>query len=379
MSRKRLMLVFGTRPEAIKMAPVAAALRGLPEFDVQVVVTAQHRELLDRVLAGFGVVPDEDLDLMQPGQTLPDLFSRVLAGVTAAVARRKPDMVLVHGDTTTTLAAALAAFYSRVPVAHVEAGLRTGNLGAPWPEEANRRLVTPLAALHFAPTEHARAHLLAENVPAETIQVTGNTVVDALLTSVGRIEQDPRLREAIEQQLPTIPPGNKLVLVTGHRRENFGAPLESVCRALLEIASLGGVDVVYPVHPNPLVGGPVQAALAHHPGIHLVPPLDYLPFVWLMRRADVLLTDSGGIQEEAPALKTPVLVLRETTERPEAIDAGTARLVGTSQRDIVHWTRKLLFDDQQYGAFADKPNPFGDGRAAERIGAAIQAWFRSAG
>lgn len=371
------MVVFGTRPEAIKMAPVAAALGNRPDIEVQIVVTAQHRELLDQVLHVFGVTPCEDLNLMAPDQSLPELFSRILSAVTGSIERLKPDMVLVHGDTTTTLAVALAAFYLRVPIGHVEAGLRTGNLAAPWPEEANRRLTAPLAQLHFAPTAQARCNLLSENVAAGTIHVTGNTVVDALLSAIARVEQDPTLQKAVESQLPIIPFGKKLVLVTGHRRENLGERLEEVCQALLEISRHPDVEVIYPVHPNPSVGNTVNRMLSGNPQIHLIPPLDYLPFIWLMRRADVILTDSGGIQEEAPALNKPVLVLRDTTERPEAIQSGTAKLIGTDRKKIVEWTLALLFEEQQRQTFVNAINPFGDGKAADRIALLTEHWLNS--
>lgn len=374
--RKKVMLVFGTRPEAIKMAPVAVALGKLPSLDVQIVVTAQHRELLDQVLDVFQIVPDEDLDLMREDQPLPSLLARSVQALTEVISRRSPDVVLVHGDTTTTLSAALAAFYARVPVAHVEAGLRTGDMEAPWPEEANRRLVAPLASLHFAPTEHARQNLLAEGLASHTIHVTGNTVVDALHAAVRRIKSDPNLQREVEGRLPTLPRGCKVVLVTGHRRENLGARLESVCDALMEIAAAPDVKVVYPVHPNPSVRSTVHERLGGNPNIHLVPPLDYLPFVWLMRRADVILTDSGGIQEEAPTFGKPVLVLRDTTERPEAIAGGTARLVGSTRGAIVHHTLELIatgrtdIDDPI-------PNPFGDGHAGQKIAALVESWLTS--
>lgn len=376
MSSKKVMVVFGTRPEAIKMAPVAAALGKRPDINVQIVVTAQHRELLDQVLHVFGVTPSEDLNLMEPDQSLPELFSRILLAVTGSIERLRPDIVLVHGDTTTTLAVALAAFYLRVPIGHVEAGLRTGNLAAPWPEEANRRLTSPLARLHFAPTARARCNLLSENVAADSIHVTGNTVVDALLSAITRVEQDATLKKAVESQLPTIPSGKKLVLVTGHRRENLGERLEEICQALLEISRHPDVEVIYPVHPNPAVGNTVNRMLGGNPQIHLIPPLDYLPFIWLMRRADVILTDSGGIQEEAPALNKPVLVLRDTTERPEAIQSGTAKLVGTDRKKIVDWTLTLLFDEQQRHAFTSAINPFGDGKAADRIASLTDHWLK---
>jgi|SRR5690606_8596585 len=370
------MLVFGTRPEAIKMAPVAVALGKLPSLDVQIVVTAQHRELLDQVLDVFQIVPDEDLDLMREDQPLPSLLARSVQALTEVISRRSPDVVLVHGDTTTTLSAALAAFYARVPVAHVEAGLRTGDMEAPWPEEANRRLVAPLASLHFAPTEHARQNLLAEGLASHTIHVTGNTVVDALHAAVRRIKSDPNLQREVEGRLPTLPRGSKVVLVTGHRRENLGARLESVCDALMEIAAAPDVKVVYPVHPNPSVRSTVHERLGGNPNIHLVPPLDYLPFVWLMRRADVILTDSGGIQEEAPTFGKPVLVLRDTTERPEAIAGGTARLVGSTRGAIVHHTLELIATGRT-NIDDPIPNPFGDGHAGQKIAALVESWLTS--
>jgi UDP-N-acetylglucosamine 2-epimerase len=370
----RALVVFGTRPEAIKMAPVVAALQATPGIEAQVAVTAQHRQMLDQVLDLFGISPDEDLDLMAPGQALPDLFSRILAGMSEVLARRRPDIILVHGDTSTTLAASLAAFYARIPVAHVEAGLRTGDMSAPWPEEANRRLTAPLATLHFAPTERARANLLAEGIADAGIHVTGNTVIDALQDVVARIDADAELRERLDADLPLLDPARRIVLVTGHRRENFGAGLEDICRALADIADARDVQIVYPVHLNPNVQAPVRRLLGGDPRIHLVEPLDYLPFVRLMGRAHLILTDSGGIQEEAPALGKPVLVMRETTERPEAVEAGTVALVGTDPSRIVRETLRLLDDSDAHAAMARAHNPYGDGRAAARIAAAIRAW-----
>jgi UDP-N-acetylglucosamine 2-epimerase len=373
------MLVFGTRPEAIKMAPVVAALRAQPGLEVQVAVTAQHRHMLDQVLDLFGIVPDEDLDVMAPSQALPDLFARILTGMSGVLARRRPDLVLVHGDTSTTLATALAAFYARIPVAHVEAGLRTGNMAAPWPEEANRRLTAPLASLHFAPTARARDNLLAEGVAADRVHVTGNTVVDALLEVVSRIQADPALRAALDARLPFLEPGKRIVLVTGHRRENFGSGMEDICGALADITDARDVQVGYPVHLNPNVQEPVKRLLGSRPRVHLIEPLDYLPFVHLMSRAHVIVTDSGGIQEEAPSLGKPVLVMRATTERPEAVDAGTVRLVGTDRGRIAGETLRLLDDPAAYAAMARAHNPYGDGRAAARIAEAVRAWARAPG
>lgn len=376
MDSKKVMVVFGTRPEAIKMAPVVQALQAHPGLTPQVVVTAQHRQMLDQVLELFGLVPDEDLDLMAPSQTLPDLFARILTGMSRVLAHRKPDLVLVHGDTSTTLATALAAFYARIPVAHVEAGLRTGDLTAPWPEEANRRLTAPLSALHFAPTAAARDNLIAEGIAAGNIHVTGNTVIDALLEVVARIEQDPALRSGLDAMFPFLQPDHRIVLVTGHRRENFGAGMENIAHALADIAAARDVQVVYPVHLNPSVQEPMRRLLGDTPRVHLIEPLDYLPFVHLMSRAHLIITDSGGIQEEAPSLGKPVLVMRDTTERPEAVEAGTVRLVGTDRGRIVAESIRLLDDGGAHAAMARAHNPYGDGRAAARIVDTIHAWIR---
>ena len=365
------MVVFGTRPEAIKMAPVVSALKATPGVETLVCVTAQHRQMLDQVLELFGLVPDDDLDVMAPGQSLPDLFTRILTGMSGVLAARRPDLVLVHGDTSTTLATALAAFYARIPVGHVEAGLRTGDLQAPWPEEANRRLTAPLSALHFAPTARSRDNLLAEGLPAAQVHVTGNTVIDALLSVVARIDADPALASSLAARFPFLDPSRKLVLVTGHRRENFGEGFEQMCRAIADLAARGDTQVVYPVHLNPNVQEPVKRILGGVAGVHLVEPLDYLPFVYLMSRAHLLLTDSGGIQEEAPSLGKPVLVMRDTTERPEAVEAGTVRLVGTDRARIVAEANRLLDDAAAHAAMARAHNPYGDGRAAARIAAII--------
>lgn len=365
--RKRVMLAFGTRPEAIKMAPVVAALKARDDVETIVAVTAQHRQMLDQVLELFGIVPDIDLDVMAPDQTLPALFSRLLLGMTGALEQVKPDLLLVHGDTSTTFASALAAFYQRVPVGHVEAGLRTGNLQAPWPEEANRRLTAPLAALHFAPTDTARDNLLAEGVAPSSIHVTGNTVIDALLGVVARLRDDAALAAAQAARFPFLDPSRRMILVTGHRRENFGDGFENICRALQALGERADVQVVYPVHLNPSVQAPVNRILGDAPNVHLIEPQDYLPFVYLMTRAHLILTDSGGIQEEAPSLGKPVLVMRETTERPEAVAAGTVRLVGTTTERIVRSTATLLNDAGAYDAMARAHNPYGDGNAASRI------------
>jgi UDP-N-acetylglucosamine 2-epimerase len=365
------MVVFGTRPEAIKMAPVVAALRATDGIETLVCVTAQHRQMLDQVLDLFGLVPDDDLDLMAPGQSLPDLFARILTGMTVVLEARRPDLVLVHGDTSTTLATALAAFYARVPVGHVEAGLRTGDLQAPWPEEANRRLTAPIAELHFAPTMRARDNLLGENLPAVGIHVTGNTVIDALLAVVGRIKAEPALADSLAARFPFLDPGKRLVLVTGHRRENFGQGFEQMCLAIRDLAERGDTQLLYPVHLNPQVQAPVNRILGGVAGVVLMEPQDYLPFVYLMTRAHLILTDSGGIQEEAPSLGKPVLVMRDTTERPEAVEAGTVRLVGTDRARIVAEATRLLDDAGAHATMARANNPYGDGRAATRIAGII--------
>ncbi len=375
---RRVMVVFGTRPEAIKMAPVVKALRAKPTLEVEIVVTAQHREMLDQVLELFGLQPDEDLALMTPGQALPETFGKILSGMHEVIARRRPDLILVHGDTSTTLATSLAAYYARVPIGHVEAGLRTGDMQAPWPEEANRRLTAPLAALHFAPTQRSRDNLVAEGIHSSAIHVTGNTVIDALLDVVAGIERDPSLQIELATRFGFLDPSRKLVLVTGHRRENFGDGFEQICAALRELGQREDVQVVYPVHLNPNVQEPVHRLLGASPGVHLIPPQDYLPFVYLMTRAYLILTDSGGIQEEAPALGKPVLVMRNKTERPEAVEAGTVRLVGIDATVIMREVIRLLDDPGAYAGMSRAHNPYGDGNAATRIATAIsEAHFAS--
>ncbi|KAF1697066.1 UDP-N-acetylglucosamine 2-epimerase (non-hydrolyzing) [Pseudoxanthomonas daejeonensis] len=371
------MVAFGTRPEAIKMAPVVRALQATPGIETIVAVTAQHRQMLDQVLELFRIVPDVDLDLMQQGQSLPALFGRILDGMTSALAQHRPDLVLVHGDTSTTLATALAAFYAKVPIGHVEAGLRTGNMSAPWPEEANRRLTAPLAAIHFAPTDGAAGNLRAENIPADHVHVTGNTVIDALLSVAREIKESPRLEQELYARFPFLAPDLRMVLVTGHRRENFGHGFEQICQALADIAARGDTQIVYPVHLNPNVQEPVKRILGGVRNVILIEPQDYLPFVHLMMRADLILTDSGGIQEEAPSLGKPVLVMRETTERPEAIEAGTVRLVGTDRARIAAEVNKLLEDVEAYRAMSLAHNPYGDGDSSARI-ASLAAEFLSA-
>lgn len=363
----KVLCVFGTRPEAIKMAPVVTRLAATPGLDCRVCVTAQQRQMLDQVLEAFGIVPDHDLGLMKPGQSLTDILTGVLRGLEPVLDAEKPDLVLVHGDTSTTLGASLAAYYRRIPVGHVEAGLRTGDIYAPWPEEVNRRLTAGIARHHFAPTEKARQNLLREGVDDAAILVTGNTVIDALLAMVARLDADAALRASLDAQFAFLDAGKRLVLVTGHRRESFGEGFENICRALAELAARGDVEVVYPVHLNPNVQEPVRRVLGGAERVHLLPPLDYVPFIHLMRRAHLVLTDSGGIQEEAPSLGKPVLVMRETTERPEAVEAGTVRLVGTDRARIVGEAARLLDSREAYEAMSRAHNPYGDGKAAHRI------------
>ncbi len=364
----KVLTVFGTRPEAIKMAPLVHALANDPYFESRVCVTAQHREMLDQVLHLFSIQPDYDLNIMKPGQGLTEITCRILEGLKPILETFKPDVVLVHGDTTTTAAASLAAFYQRIPVGHVEAGLRTGNLYSPWPEEANRTLTGHLASLHFAPTETSRQNLLRENIADKGISVVGNTVIDALLSIRDRVLADPVLKQSLSEQYPFLENGKKTILVTGHRRESFGRGFEDICHALAEIAAANpDVQIVYPVHLNPNVGEPVNRILGHIDNVILIAPQDYMPFVWLMNNAWLILTDSGGIQEEAPSLGKPVLVMRDTTERPEAVDAGTVKLVGTNKDTIVKQVSALLNDHNQYQEMSRAHNPYGDGKACERI------------
>ncbi len=363
----KLVVCIGTRPEAIKLFPVVHALEADGRFDVEVWVTAQHRGLLDQVLRVAGIKPAIDLDLMRAGQTLTDITTAVVTRFGEALDARRPDRVIVQGDTTTAFAASLAAFYRKIPVAHVEAGLRTGNMFSPWPEEANRKLLAVLADQHFAPTKRARDALRAESVPSERVYVTGNTVVDALLSIKDRL---PEFREAnaeIAQILP--PPGSKqrIILLTSHRRENFAGGMERIATAAARLALRDDVFIVFPVHPNPHVHKVMNARLAGHPRIALVPPLDYVPFIYLLTRCHLVLTDSGGVQEEAPSIGKPVLVMRDTTERPEGVEAGTALLVGADTDRIVREATRLLDDDAAYMRMSRAHNPFGDGRASERI------------
>lgn len=364
----RILTVFGTRPEAIKMAPLVKALAQQPGIDSRVCVTAQHRQMLDQVLDLFEIRPDHDLDIMRPGQDLYAITATILQRIGEVYREAKPDVVLVHGDTTTTFAASLAAFYQRIPVGHVEAGLRTRNLYSPWPEEANRQLTSVLTRLHFAPTRTSRENLLQENVESSRIHVTGNTVIDALLTVKSKFESSRALSDGMLLRFPFLREDRRMVLITGHRRENFGDGFERICEAIRTLAERhGDVDFVYPVHLNPNVREPVMRLLSGAPNIHLIEPQDYLPFVYLMMRSYVILTDSGGIQEEAPSLGKPVLVMRDTTERPEAVEAGTVRLVGTDTQTIVRGVQELLDDRGAYERMSFAHNPYGDGRACARI------------
>ncbi len=367
-----ILTVFGTRPEAIKMAPLVLGLSRTRGVVSRVCVTAQHREMLDQVLQLFNIHPDHDLNIMQQGQDLFDVTAKSLLGLRDILRQERPDIVLVQGDTTTCFAAGLAAFYEGLPVGHVEAGLRTGNLRAPFPEEANRSLVSRIATYHFAPTRRARENLISEAVQSDRIWITGNTVIDALLMVRDQVEQYPsdHWRNAFGDLLHgrITDPARRMILITGHRRENFGQGFVDLCSAIRDLAvSHDDWDLVYPVHLNPNVQKPVREILGGHGNIFLIEPQDYAPFVWLMNRSDLILTDSGGIQEEAPSLGKPVLVMRDVTERPEAVDAGTVVLVGTNRTRIVNSVEKLLLDDTIYQAMAQAHNPYGDGHAVQRI------------
>jgi len=364
----RILTVFGTRPEAIKMAPLVHALSEDGRFESKVCVTAQHREMLDQVLELFEIMPDYDLNLMRVGQSLNDVTSRILIELKPVLLDFKPDMVLVHGDTATTFSASLACYYEKVAVGHVEAGLRTGNIYSPWPEEGNRRLTGALAKLHFAPTEFSKFNLLKENIYEEDIAVTGNTVIDALLQIVEKIKINIKLQKELKRYYEFIDEAKDLVVITGHRRENFGHGFDNICSAISESARLNPeVQYVYPVHLNPNVQEPVKRLLLGLDNVFLIEPLDYLPFVNLMRLSTIILTDSGGIQEEAPSLGKPVLVMRDTTERPEAVSAGTVELVGTNKRKIVEAIDELLKKDAKYIAMSKAHNPYGDGKACIKI------------
>lgn len=373
---KKILTIFGTRPEAIKMAPLVLKLAQQADFDAKVCVTGQHRHMLDQVLELFDIQPDFDLDIMQTGQDLFDVTSTILLKLRSVLRQYQPDLILVHGDTSTTFAAALSGYYLQIPVGHVEAGLRTGNIYSPWPEEANRRLTAAITQLHFAPTTIAQQHLLDEQTPTGQVFVTGNTVIDALLQVVERLNSQPELQQSLACQFPWLDADRRLVLITGHRRENFGDGFDSICLALQQLAlRFPDCDFVYPVHLNPNVREPVFRLLKGIDNIRLIEPLDYLPFVFLMQHAELVLTDSGGIQEEAPSLGKPVLVMRDTTERPEAVDAGTVRLVGTDSHTIVAAVSELLSNQDSYQRMSVAHNPYGDGQACQRIVAIIQQWF----
>ncbi len=366
----KVMVVFGTRPEAIKMAPLVKALQATSGLQTVVCVTAQHRQMLDQVLRLFEITPEHDLDVMKPGQDLYDITSNILLGLRPVLAAERPDWVLVHGDTTTTLATTLAAYYARIPVAHIEAGLRTGDKYAPFPEEMNRKITGAVADLHFAPTAASEANLLAEGVSAASIHVTGNTVIDALLAVVNKLKTVATLQTELAERFRFLDASKRLILVTGHRRENFGEGFQNICHALADVAERHPeVEILYPVHLNPNVRQPVQDILAARglSNVHLIEPVDYLPFVYLMNRSHLIITDSGGVQEEAPSLGKPVLVMRETTERPEAVAAGTVKLVGTSREAIVRECERLLTDSDAYQAMSRAHNPYGDGKAVARI------------
>ncbi|BBN80407.1 UDP-N-acetyl glucosamine 2-epimerase [Pseudoalteromonas sp. A25] len=364
----KVLTVFGTRPEAIKMAPLVHALEQDKRFDAKVCVTAQHREMLDQVLELFKITPDYDLNLMKAGQTLPEVTSRVLLELTPILKEFKPDVLLVHGDTATTFAASLAAYYEQIAVGHVEAGLRTGDIYSPWPEEANRKLTGALTKYHFAPTATSKQNLLAENYQDDTIFVTGNTVIDALLIVKKQIETDSDLNNTLAAQFPMLDEKKKLILVTGHRRESFGGGFERICEALAKTAKAHpNCQIIYPVHLNPNVQEPVKRILRDINNVYLIEPQQYLPFVYLMNKAYVILTDSGGIQEEAPSLGKPVLVMRDTTERPEAVAAGTVKLVGTNVEAITSSLDELLINKRSYEQMSRAHNPYGDGKACTRI------------
>ncbi len=369
---KKIYLVFGTRPEAIKMAPLVKAFQAQTDsFETKVCVTAQHREMLDQVLSLFAITADFDLNVMQPNQNLYDITNQVLTGMKTVFKENRPDFVFVHGDTTTTFAVSLAAFYEKITVAHIEAGLRTGNLYSPWPEEANRKLTTQLTRYHFAPTAQSRDNLIKENVEPNNIIVTGNTVIDALLLMTDKLETDTAFCNAVHQSVKHKgfdPKAAEFILVTGHRRENFGQGFIDICTALKTIArARPHINIVYPVHLNPNVRQPVNDLLTGVSNVYLIEPLEYEAFIYLMSQAKLIITDSGGVQEEAPSLGKPVLVMRETTERPEALDAGTVKLVGTNAQTIIKETNNLLDNPYAYQAMSKAHNPYGDGKACERI------------
>ena len=373
--KPRILVSFGTRPEAIKMFPVVHALRRVGGLDVRVAVTAQHRALLDQVMQIAGLEPDIDLDLMQAGQSLDALSARIITRMGAALDEWQPDRVLVHGDTLTTMMVTLAAYFRRIPVGHVEAGLRSGNIYSPWPEEVNRKVAGAVADLHFAPTDMAAAALRAENVPETTVHVTGNTVIDALLATRQRLQDDPALAAGLDGAAQRFA-GKRIVAVTAHRRENFGQGMQDIARALASLAERDDVGILFPVHPNPNVRPVMEQHLGELPNVALVEPLDYPHFVRLMDMAEFVLTDSGGVQEEAPSLGKPILVMRDTTERPEGVEAGTAKLVGTDTHLIVETAQRLLDDRAFYDSMATRRNPYGDGKASDRIAEIVAARSR---
>ena len=370
---KKILIVFGTRPEAIKMAPLVLALqKHINDIETKVCVTAQHREMLDQVLHIFDITPDFDLNIMKPGQDLYDVTSNILLGMKSILTDYKPDIVFVHGDTTTTIATALSAFYQKIPVAHVEAGLRTGDIYSPWPEEANRKLTSQITKYHFAPTQTSKMNLLNEGILENDIYITGNTVIDALLWVLNKINTTESLKKSLTKQIkdnfPPFENGDKLVLITGHRRENFGQGFLDMCSAIKTLAQKHPtVNFVYPVHLNPNVQEPVLNLLSGISNVFLIAPLDYEPFIYLMSKSYLILTDSGGIQEEAPSLGKPVLVMRDTTERPEAIDAGTVKLVGTNPKNIIEEVTRLIEDTHCYASMSQSHNPYGDGHSCEKI------------
>ena len=372
----KILSIFGTRPEAIKMAPLVKALNLTDGFEAKVCVTAQHREMLDQVLDLFEIVPEYDLNIMKPGQSLYDVTTNILLGLKPILEEFKPDLILVHGDTSTTLSASLAAFYQQIPVGHVEAGLRTGNLASPWPEEGNRKLTGAITKLHFAPTDTSQQNLLNEGVNLSDIVITGNTVIDALLQVVDKVKTDEVLISTLKAKFPELDESKKLILVTGHRRESFGGGFERICEALAEIAlAHPEAQVLYPMHLNPNVREPVNRILKDVKNVQLIEPQDYLPFVYLMSKAHIIVTDSGGVQEEAPSLGKPVLVMRDTTERPEAVAAGTVKLVGTDKNRIIDEVKNLLTNQADYQTMSRAHNPYGDGKACERIISKIKQHF----
>lgn len=375
---KKVLLVFGTRPEAIKMAPLALKLKEEEDsFETKVCVTGQHREMLDQVLDLFALEPDFDLNIMKPGQTISEVTSNVLLGLDKVFDSWKPDLILVHGDTATTFSASLAGYYHQIKVGHIEAGLRTGNIYSPWPEEGNRKLTSILTHYHFAPTEESFNNLVKENINSDSIVITGNTVIDALLSVRDKIASDPVLQESFEHKFNMLDSSKKLILVTGHRRESFGQGFENICLALAKIAKkYNDVQIVYPVHLNPNVQQPVNKMLSNIDNIYLIEPQDYLPFVYLMDKSYLILTDSGGIQEEAPSLGKPVLVMRDTTERPEAVAAGTVKLVGTNPEAIEKNIKQLIEDSNLYNTMHRAHNPYGDGTSCEKIVNYIKETFK---